>query len=986
MNNLNIIGDFSNIEIFTEQSDGLVYVANNRCQVGRLDLETNQIVDVVHTAVNFTDLALAKDGDLYGATFDELYKIDPETGATTHIGSFSNHSINGLGFDSNGNLYASSFNGGLYQVDINSGSLTHVAGTAGFKSSGDVVWDETQERFFGTDSHGNLWSLDPNGHSEVLGNTGVSDLYGLYMEDGKLFGISAEFGLYELNQTNAHAVHVDTVEGLGGHLWGSASNTQTTTQEVGIINIDEGNTPVIDLNLENQAEGHAVYEIIGGADADLFAIDSTTGELSFKDAPDFENPLDNGADNSYDVRVRVTQNGFTPDEQDIVVNVGDVNENTAPDAVNDHASTTAGQKVGIRVLNNDSDPDGDTVSLESFTQATNGRVVRNHGGTEGDRSDDRLVYIPNEGFTGEDTFTYTIGDGNGGFDTAEVKVIVDGANTAPVAVDDSVTTTEGTKVGVRVLNNDSDPDGDTLQLKSFTQAANGRVVRNNGGTKGDLSDDRLVYTPNDGFTGTDTFTYTIADGKGGFDTAEVTVTVDAANTAPVAVDDSATTTEGTKVGVRVLNNDSDPDGDTLQLKSFTQAANGRVVRNNGGTKGDLSDDRLVYTPNEGFSGTDSFTYTISDGKGGHDTATVDVVVEPAISSDVDLAINKETTQVSNSDAEPFSGSNDAAFPFDVVRYDITVSNLSDNTATGIVVKDIVPENIDLWQPGQTISGTGIGWNDQGTWGQFLGNPETVDPTNGTVTIVDPETAPEGLTIAPGKDYGLAEGHVTWELGQALQPGESVTLSYYGMREVYSGYNWQTGTQFFTEASITQIDQHDTDLSNNTDSSRSWWISPISFDLNGDGVQTISIEQGVQFDLLNTGSQVNTGWLSGEDAFLATDDNGNGIIDDRSELFGGAVGEGFAELATFDSNGDAQVNALDDRFSELLVWQDANENGLTDAGELISLESAGIASISTEYTDVFSTDAQGNILGEFSTATRTDGSALEVVDAYFQVEA
>ena len=885
MNNLNIIGDFSNIEIFTEQSDGLVYVANNRCQVGRLDLETNQIVDVVHTAVNFTDLALAKDGDLYGATFDELYKIDPETGATTHIGSFSNHSINGLGFDSNGNLYASSFNGGLYQVDINSGSLTHVAGTAGFKSSGDVVWDETQERFFGTDSHGNLWSLDPNGHSEVLGNTGVSDLYGLYMEDGKLFGISAEFGLYELNQTNAHAVHVDTVEGLGGHLWGSASNTQTTTQEVGIINIDEGNTPVIDLNLENQAEGHAVYEIIGGADADLFAIDSTTGELSFKDAPDFENPLDNGADNSYDVRVRVTQNGFTPDEQDIVVNVGDVNENTAPDAVNDHASTTAGQKVGIRVLNNDSDPDGDTVSLESFTQATNGRVVRNHGGTEGDRSDDRLVYIPNEGFTGEDTFTYTIGDGNGGFDTAEVKVIVDGANTAPVAVDDSVTTTEGTKVGVRVLNNDSDPDGDTLQLKSFTQAANGRVVRNNGGTKGDLSDDRLVYTPN-----------------------------------------------------------------------------------------------------EGFSGTDSFTYTISDGKGGHDTATVDVVVEPAISSDVDLAINKETTQVSNSDAEPFSGSNDAAFPFDVVRYDITVSNLSDNTATGIVVKDIVPENIDLWQPGQTISGTGIGWNDQGTWGQFLGNPETVDPTNGTVTIVDPETAPEGLTIAPGTDYGLAEGHVTWELGQALQPGESVTLSYYGMREVYSGYNWQTGTQFFTEASITQIDQHDTDLSNNTDSSRSWWISPISFDLNGDGVQTISIEQGVQFDLLNTGSQVNTGWLSGEDAFLATDDNGNGIIDDRSELFGGAVGEGFGELATFDSNGDAQVNALDDRFSELLVWQDANENGLTDAGELISLESAGIASISTEYTDVFSTDAQGNILGEFSTATRTDGSALEVVDAYFQVEA
>ena len=504
----------------------------------------------------------------------------------------------------------------------------------------------------------------------------------------------------------------------------------------------------------------------------------------------------------------------------------------------------------------------------------------------------------------------------------------------------------------------------------------------------------MVYIPNEGFTGEDTFTYNVSDGKGGLDSATVSVTVggdSASNTAPIAVNDSASTTAGQRVGIRVLNNDSDADGDAPKLRSFTQASNGRVIRNNNGTIGDFSDDRLVYIPNEGFSGEDTFTYKISDGNGLVDTAEVVVNVEPTgdvdpepPTGDVDLAINKETTQVSNSESEPFSGSNDAAFPFDVVRYDITVSNLSDNTATGIVVKDIVPENIDLWQPGQTVSDTGLGWNDKATWGQFLGNPETVDPTNGNVTIVDPETAPEGLTIAPGTDYGLAQGHVTWELGQALQPGESVTLSYYGMREVYSAYNWQSGTQFFTEASIAQIDQNDTDLSNNSDSSRSWWISPIAFDLNGDGIQTIGIDRGVQFDMEVAGYKVNTGWLSGEDAFLATDDNGNGIIDDLSELFGGGVGEGFAELSTFDSNGDSVVNELDDRFSELLVWQDKDENGLTDSGELMSLADAGITNLGTDYTDVFSTDAQGNIHGEHSSA-RLNGNAIDMVDVYFQVE-
>ena len=80
-----------------------------------------------------------------------------------------------------------------------------------------------------------------------------------------------------------------------------------------------------------------------------------------------------------------------------------------------------------------------------------------------------------------------------------------------------------------------------------------------------------------------------------------------------------------------------------------------------------------------------------------------------------------------------------------------------------------------------------------------------------------------------------------------------------------------------------------------------------------------------------------------------------------------------------------VDGNDASFSDLQVWQDANENALTDAGELLSLDAAGVASLDTGYTNVFSTDAQGNVHGEHGSATLADGSAIELVDVYFQVK-
>src|SRR4029450_3877754 len=113
----------------------------------------------------------------------------------------------------------------------------------------------------------------------------------------------------------------------------------------------------------------------------------------------------------------------------------------------------------------------------------------------------------------------------------------------------------------------------------------------------------------------------VSDGNGGTDTATVTVTVTPVNDAPVANDDTASVVEDGSVTVNVLGNDSDIDNDTLTVTAVTQGANGAVTLN-----------PVTYTPSPNFFGTDSFTYTISDGTGGvggTDTATVNVTIAPS---------------------------------------------------------------------------------------------------------------------------------------------------------------------------------------------------------------------------------------------------------------------------------------------------------------------------------------------------------------------
>jgi len=183
-------------------------------------------------------------------------------------------------------------------------------------------------------------------------------------------------------------------------------------------------------------------------------------------------------------------------------------------------------------------------------------------------------------------------------------------NPPPVAVDDTAVTDEDTPVTIDVLVNDSDPDADTLTVTSAS-AVNGTVVINGDGT--------VTYTPAPNFNGLDTITYTISDGNGGTATATVTITVNPVNDPPVAVDDVVTTQLNEPVSGNVLDNDSDVDGDLLNVVEFevggvTYPAGDTATIAGVGTLVINPDGSFTFTPQTGYSGpVPAVTYTISDG-------------------------------------------------------------------------------------------------------------------------------------------------------------------------------------------------------------------------------------------------------------------------------------------------------------------------------------------------------------------------------------
>ncbi|AIZ26702.1 iron-regulated protein frpC [Neisseria meningitidis] len=165
--------------------------------------------------------------------------------------------------------------------------------------------------------------------------------------------------------------------------------------------------------------------------------------------------------------------------------------------------------------------------------------------------------------------------------------------------------------------------------------------------------------------------------------------------------------------------------------------------------------------------------------------------------------------------------------------------------------------------------------------------------------------------------------------------------------------------------------------------------PLALDLDGDGIETVATKgfSGSLFDHNRDGIRTATGWVSADDGLLVRDLNGNGIIDNGAELFGdntkladGSFAKhGYAALAELDSNGDNIINAADAAFQTLRVWQDLNQDGISQANELRTLEELGIQSLDLAYKDVNKNLGNGNTLAQQGSYTKTNGTTAKMGD-------
>lgn len=159
--------------------------------------------------------------------------------------------------------------------------------------------------------------------------------------------------------------------------------------------------------------------------------------------------------------------------------------------------------------------------------------------------------------------------------------------------------------------------------------------------------------------------------------------------------------------------------------------------------------------------------------------------------------------------------------------------------------------------------------------------------------------------------------------------------------------------------------------------------PLTLDLDGDGIESIGINQNnpILFDHDGDGIKHATGWSSADDGFLVLDRNGNGTIDSGRELFGDSTQlangqtaeDGFAALAAEDTNGDGAVTSADTRFNQLRVWRDLNQDGISQSGELFTLQQLGITAINVASVVHDQPLANGNQIADLGTYVRSDGT-------------
>jgi VCBS repeat-containing protein len=645
-------------------------------------------------------------------------------------------------------------------------------------------------------------TYDPNGQFDILnaGQTGT-DTVTYRAADGSGGTDTATITITIIGATDA-PVAGDDAYSVG------QSTVLTVPAATGVLDNDsdaDGETLTVDQVAGSGANVGAAYTTVEGAIVTINA----DGSLTYDPNGQFD-ALGAGQSDTDTVTYRATDGGLN-DTATITFTINGAND--APVAVDDAYSvgqnTVLTVNAATGVLDNDTDGDGDTLTVDqvagsganvgtAFTTTSGAHTTINANGS--------LTYDPNGQFddlgAGEsetDTVTYRVADGHGGTDTATITFTINGANDAPVAVDDAYSTNEDTTLTVNaatgVLNNDTDADGDALAVDqvagsganlgtAYTTAGGATVTVNANGS--------LMYDPNGQFNDlgagqqtTDTVTYRATDG-GLNDTATITFTVTGVNDAPVAGDDAYSTDEDTVLTVNaaagVLNNDTDPEGTTLTVDQVAGSAGnvGTVLTTTGGAHATINaNGSISYDPNGQFNDlgtgeqeTDTVTYRTTDGSLS-DTATITFTVtgvndapvagDDAYSTDEDttLTVNAATGVLDN-DTDP---DGDALTVDQVAGSGANVGNAFTSTGGATV---IVNANGSLsYNPNGQFNSLTVGQQTTDTFTYRTSDGGLNDTATVTITITGVNDAPTATD-----DSYAGVGNTTLVVGNTVPAGRA----------------------------------------------------------------------------------------------------------------------------------------------------------------------------------------------------------------------
>ena len=530
-------------------------------------------------------------------------------------------------------------------------------------------------------------------------------------------------------------IYTVTATGAGGTATANATVTIANSAPVAndqTVTLNEDETASITLTASDANGDTLTYQIVTGPS--LGILTGQAPNLTYTPSQNY-----NGSDT---FTFKANDGSLDSNTATVTLSIQAVND--TPTAVDDTVTTNEDTVIAvISVLANDADPDGDTLSVDDFTQPTHG--------TAGSNGDGTLTYTPDTDFNGTDSFTYTVSDGNSGTDTATVNITINPVNDSPVANNQTVTLNEDETASIILTA--SDADGDALTYQIVSNPSHGTLT----GVAPDIT-----YTPAENYNGSDSFTFKVNDAIIDSGDATVTITVNPVNDPPVAdAGPDQTVLQGGTVSLNGSGS-SDIDGNDLTYNwTFITVPTGSTAT--------LSNSSIV-NPNftADLIGTYEVQLIVNDGtvSSAPDTVIVNIFALPTVdisANPVTILTGESSTLTwtsTNADTcviEPGIGSvalngSTAVSPTETTTYTITATGPGGTATASVTItvnEQAVPPTVSFSASPETIAQGGssiLSWTSFNAQSAHIDNGVGIVGVNGSVTVNPEHTTTYTITV------------------------------------------------------------------------------------------------------------------------------------------------------------------------------------------------------------------------------------------------